>query len=31
MAIVPIGNGLVNAFATNPLYMLLDISAFFAP
>ena len=31
MAIVPTGNGSVNAYTTNPTQLLLDISSYFAP
>ncbi len=31
MAIVPTTNGLINAFASNPTHLILDISGYFAP
>lgn len=31
MAIVPTTNGLIDAFASNPTYLVLDISSYFAP
>ncbi len=31
MAILPTTNGSVNAYATNPTYLILDISGYFAP
>ncbi len=31
MAIVPTTNGLINAFLSNPTYLILDISGYFAP
>jgi hypothetical protein len=31
MAIVPAASGAVNAFASNPTQLILDISGYFAP
>lgn len=31
LAVVPAANGLVSAFATDPTYLVLDISGYFAP
>jgi hypothetical protein len=31
MAVVPTTNGLVNAYAAGPTYLILDISGYFAP
>lgn len=31
MAIVPTANGSISAFASNPNYLVLDISGYFAP
>jgi len=31
MAIVPVGNGSVNAYASDPTHLILDISSYFAP
>lgn len=31
MAIVPAANGGIDAFATNPTQIILDISGYFAP
>ena len=31
MAIVPTTNGAINAFATNPTHLIVDVSGYFAP
>jgi hypothetical protein len=31
MAIVPTSNGFIEAFASNPSQLILDISSYFAP
>jgi hypothetical protein len=31
LAIIPTGNGSVNAFALNPTHLVLDIFGYFAP
>jgi hypothetical protein len=31
MAIVPTNAGLIDAFAANPTYLVLDVSGYFAP
>jgi len=31
LALVPTASGLLNAFASNPTHLILDISGFFAP
>jgi hypothetical protein len=31
MALLPTSDGSVNAYATNPTYLILDIAGYFAP